>query len=264
MRFMVGRENAVLKPPCQDETNRFPTQIPAVTIPRMDNRDILARIEKRLKMLGLSAQAASVAAGLSKDAIRNWQRKPETMPVTRSLMALAPVLETSVEWLLGEIDDETAPTGPAGIRYGGIVEAGAFRPWDELNQEAELRTVPLAPDPRYPAAAQSAFEVIGDSMTLARIEPGMWVQAVDLNVWEKLHGSPRDGLLVIVANTRDGEPQRELTVKRLRIYRDRLELVPESANQRHRPLVFPYPPRPAEGCGAEIIAVVLSAHWLFS
>jgi hypothetical protein len=52
-------------------------------------------------------------------------------------------------------------------------------------------------------------------------------------------------------------------VKRLRIFRDRIELQPESINKSHKALVFPNPPRDAES-GANVIAVVLSATWLFA
>ena len=82
-------------------------------INRMDLRDILPRIERRLQDMGLSAQAASERAG-SKDLIRNWRRsvkagKPAGM-TTGSLLSLADVLKTTEAWLLtGEGDPEVAP-----------------------------------------------------------------------------------------------------------------------------------------------------------
>lgn len=72
--------------------------------------DVLQRVEKRLKAVGLSAQAASVKAGLSKDAIRNMQRavpqKGRGGVTTRTITALAPVLRTNVSWLLEGIGPE--------------------------------------------------------------------------------------------------------------------------------------------------------------
>lgn len=144
------------------------------------------------------------------------------------------------------------------------MQAGAFRRNNPFDQDAEQRRIPLPHDPRYPAAAQYAFAVVGDSMTEAHIIEGMHVLAVDLHTWERLHGEPRDGLLVVVARQRNGEPERELTVKRLRIFRDRLELQPESRNPAHSPIVFALPPRQDEEAGAEIIAVVLSATWILT
>lgn len=72
--------------------------------------DVLERVEQRLKAVGLSAQAASLKAGLSKDAIRNMQRavqqKGRAGVSTRTITALAPVLDTTVSWLLtGENDN---------------------------------------------------------------------------------------------------------------------------------------------------------------
>lgn len=65
--------------------------------------DILSRIESRLKVVGLTARAASLAAG-KPDAIRNLKRAVQSGQrqgvSTATLVALAPVLQTTVEWLL--------------------------------------------------------------------------------------------------------------------------------------------------------------------
>lgn len=263
MLDMMAPSVTVIKPLCQLISNRSKFASSAVIIPHM-NSDIVQRIEQRLNQLELSAQGASVAAGLSKDAIRNWQRHPENMPSARSLIALAPVLKTSVKWLIGESDDPAMDSDkPFGVRFGGIVEAGAFRPNDGLHQDNDYRLVNLPPDPRYPAAAQYAFSVVGDSMTEAHIFEGMHVLAVDAHVWERLHGEPGDGKLVVVARTRNGDPERELTVKRLRIFRDRIELQPMSRNPHWQPLVFPNPPVEDGPAEATIIAVVLQATWIY-
>ena len=78
--------------------------------------DILSRIEKRLAEVGLSAAAASKAATGNTDAIRNIQRaareKPEGGVSTRTLAALAPVLRTSVTWLLDGSGAEHAEAQP--------------------------------------------------------------------------------------------------------------------------------------------------------
>lgn len=80
--------------------------------------DILDRIEQRLIDVGLSASAASVAAGLSKDAIRNIRRARAQGVVAgvnvRTVEALAPVLKTTKSWLLGEGGDEDRVAVPRG------------------------------------------------------------------------------------------------------------------------------------------------------
>lgn len=70
---------------------------------------LLSRIEERLRVVGLSASAASTAAGLSVDAIRNIRRasrdSADVGVSSRTLEALAPVLGTSVAWLLaGDVE----------------------------------------------------------------------------------------------------------------------------------------------------------------
>lgn len=70
-------------------------------------KTVADRIKKRLKAVGMSAQAASLAAGMSKDGIRNIFRKPEQTPQGRNLIPLAEVLETTVSWLLKGEGPET-------------------------------------------------------------------------------------------------------------------------------------------------------------
>lgn len=89
--------------------------------------DVVRRVESRLDALGLSASAASKAAGLSADAIRNLQRAAKAGGrqgvSTRTINALAPVLHANVNWLLnGDGDDgHTSDSVPV----VGYVSAGA-------------------------------------------------------------------------------------------------------------------------------------------
>lgn len=201
------------------------------------------------------------------DLIRNMKRNRSTAPQGRNLSKLARVLGVSETWLLtgeGPAETQVERETAAGVCYGGIVEAGAFRPIDLFNQDGEHRRVPLPPDPRFPAASQFAFRVEGDSMVNAGIHPGMYVLAVEYHAWERLRGEPGDGARVIVAHTRDGHPERELTVKTLRIFRDRLELHPESPNPAHKPLTYPWPPTPDTERHTQLLAVVLAATFLFA
>ncbi len=79
----------------------------------MELEDVLARIESRLKAVGLSAHAASLAAGRP-DAIRNLKRAVKNHDrrgvTTETLLALAPVLKTSAAWLLEGISEQTSST----------------------------------------------------------------------------------------------------------------------------------------------------------
>jgi SOS-response transcriptional repressor LexA len=230
---------------------------------RMSDNPIYDRIQARLRKLGISERAASMKAVGNAELLRNIRRNRSVAPRSGSLSKLARVLGVTETWLLTGEGDEEAEQIERGIRYGGIVEASAFRPNDAMNQDAEYRTIPLAPDPRYPASAQFAFEVVGDSMDNADIRPGSWVQVVEIHAWQDVHGEPRDGSFVVVARTRNGDDERELTVKRLRIYRDRIELCPESSNPKHKPFVFPNPPTDNDASEGQVIAVVISSHRLY-
>lgn len=102
-------------------------------------KDILARIEKRLKDVGLSATAASKQAGLSEDAIRNMRRaieKDERQGVsTATIIALAPILQTTTSWLIDGVGSGDPPlvriVGYIGADAGGeIIYATGQESWD--------------------------------------------------------------------------------------------------------------------------------------
>lgn len=182
----------------------------------MEESQMFQRISERLHELGMSERKASMLAVGNPDLVRNLKRHPQSSPRSEHLQHLAAVLGVTESWLLGSTEEKGVKTPhDSGVRFGGVVEAGTWRINDETNQDAALRRVPLPPDPRYPATAQYAFQVVGDSMTEAGIFEGHYVLAVDLHAWQRLHGEPVDGKLVVVARTRNGDPERELTVKRL-------------------------------------------------
>ena len=66
-------------------------------------KDVLERVESRLKALNMSAHAASMAAK-KPDAVRNLRRAVQNGErrgiTTDTLSALAPVLQTTASWLM--------------------------------------------------------------------------------------------------------------------------------------------------------------------
>jgi SOS-response transcriptional repressor LexA len=257
--------HAALVPYCQGQSGRSLSRPLLRYIRRTMEDTMFDRITQRLEALGMTERHASMLAVGNADLVRNLKRNRSRSPRGDSLGKLAKVLRVSEAWLLGNSSDDAEPAveRPFGVRFGGVVEAGTFRPQNDLSQDDDYRLVPLPHDARYPATAQYAFSVMGDSMTRERIFEGMHVLGVDLLVWERLHGAPRDGQLVVVARTRNGHPERELTVKKLRIFTDRLELQPCSDNPGYSPLVFPLPLQEDAMADACIIAVVLSATWIY-
>ena len=135
----------------------------------MELEDVLFRIESRLKAVGLSAHAASLAAKRPdaicnlKRAVKNHDRRGVT---TETLMALAPVLKTTAAWLLEGVGE---PTPGNTVQVVGRIGAGA-----EILPEFEQ----IPPEGLYeievpfPIANDAiAFQVEGDSMW-PRYDPG--------------------------------------------------------------------------------------------
>lgn len=93
---------------------------------------ILDRINERLEAVGLSESAAAKLAGLSADAIRNVRRKVESGDTaggvsSRTLEKLAPVLQTTVDYLMtgqgeGEVGNWSTVIGMGYIGAGAQIE----------------------------------------------------------------------------------------------------------------------------------------------
>lgn len=150
--------------------------------------DVVHRVESRLEAVGLSATAASKAAGLSGDAIRNLQRAAKEGKrqgvSTRTINALAPILKTNVNWLLnGEGDENTAPPS-ASVAVVGFVGAGSVAtlfsegqgPFDEV-------------EPPFNATPNTvALGIRGTSLGPAFDEGIVFYDDVRSPVTEDLHG----------------------------------------------------------------------------
>ncbi|HXZ16015.1 MAG TPA: hypothetical protein VEH77_08620 [Roseiarcus sp.] len=111
---------------------------------------VLERIESRLKILNMTENAASLAAG-KPDAIRNLRRGVRSGSrkgiSTATLAALAPVLKTTAEWLMtGRI----APDGETAVEAVSLPYADAILAltWTfealRLGSDAECRVLARA------------------------------------------------------------------------------------------------------------------------
>lgn len=143
----------------------------------MELRAVVDRVERRLKAVEKSAAAASREAGLSEDAIRNMKRALEgggrKGVSTATISALAPVLRTSMGWLLNGEGSEDAQT---------VAPAGGVGVWGKIGARAEVHPfTDYSSDPMYeielpptvdPTRQYVGFEIEGFSMPPAT--PG-WV-----------------------------------------------------------------------------------------
>ena len=250
----------------------------------MDLPLLISRIDERLKALRISAAKASSLAG-KPDAIRNIRRaikskKPHSVTMN-TLEALARALQTNPAWLLGQSDDlsnlnkfeaknwnkpalsddsEVAPVENRNIvklPLRGIVQAGM---WQEIDTfwEDRLSNFPVTPDPGYPVEDQFLLSVRGDSMNDSKPFP-IVEGAMLLCVSFAAYGRPVESKkIVVIHQTGDSGSTVEATVKRAYLFKDRLELRPESTNKKHKKIVLKgLHPDMDESKEVKIVGVVL-------
>lgn len=129
----------------------------------MDMGSILKRLSARREELGLSEQALSLKAGMSKDGLRNWRRRFEKGDETAganvgSISKVASVLGVTELWLLHGLDTDTRPT----ISIAGKVGAGAQVPVFDAYEKGDGPQVEAPTG--LPASGIVAVEIEGDSM----------------------------------------------------------------------------------------------------
>lgn len=234
------------------------------------NQVLRERIQLRLDAIRQSAQAVSLAARLGRNAVRQILTGDNRNPSIATLERLARVLHCDVAYLLGTqdnavLDGEIKSVGRT-IPIVGNVEAGVFRemtgaePWLQQDQYEQIV------DPgssQHPRARHFAMRVAGDSMNAAKPRPilegdiAIFVDMVDAEL------SVTDGEIYLVRRTRDSGQSYEWTLKRAKVFRDRIELTPESSNPKHAPMVIPRRgPMPSDA--VEILAVGLLIATRFS
>ena len=129
----------------------------------MELQRVLKRIDARLKAVGMSPNAASKAAG-KPDAIRNLRRAAKDGnrqgATTTTMAALAPILKTTVQWLLeGEgIEDLSAESRTIPV-WGKAGAGGEINSFHEGN--TEIGRIPAPDDSNEQTGA---VEISGDSL----------------------------------------------------------------------------------------------------
>lgn len=129
-------------------------------------------------------------------------------------------------------------------------EAGTWREVD-IN-DGEPPAFYVAMSEKYPGLPRFLVEVRGDSMTDVKIFDGDFVIAVD---WTHL-GGMADGQIVVAQRIRDGGHTIETTIKELRLFSDRFELVPRSPNPKHKPIIVFNDTEADDGIEVRIIGLV--------
>lgn len=200
---------------CQRVMSRYASGYDAGIFPHMTERlkdQILERIEERLRVLDITANAAGIASGQGKDLIRDWRRS-KGLPRIDSLIRLAPVLKTTPQWLsYGTGENEITELHVPIVSW---VAASAFADAPQIVDTSDHPTMLVS---GLAAGPYIALEVKGDSMN--RVAPEGTRIVVDLQARELL---PRR-FYVFLRGT-------EATFKRYMTSPDRLE--PFSTNAAH-------------------------------
>lgn len=201
------------------------------------------RLSERIDALGTNAAAVSRKAGLGTTAVYDILNDKNERPGIATIQALAAALDCSVAYLIGEADYTAGAKrrGTQPIRVAGVAEAGNFRVMRDFDASGDndLPLIDAAPSRHYPKAKHFALEVRGDSMNAAAptpINPGVYVLCVDMIDAELVIET---GNIYAVRRSTDGGQTYECTLKRAKVFRDRIELYPESTNARHKPIVIP-------------------------
>jgi SOS-response transcriptional repressor LexA len=212
-------------------------------VARAQDKLLIERIEELMRTRQTNSAQLSRDAGLGDTAVYDiitGKNKNPSIPVTK---AIAKALHTTVAYLVGETDKfstepEQRMTQP--IPIAGLAEAGAFRrDMSTYSQEERLPTIDGPMSRHYPKADHFALEVRGDSMNAVRegaIMEGMYVLCVDM---ASAGISVESGKIYAIRRTMDHGQTYETTIKRARVYRDRIELVPESTNPAHEKITVP-------------------------
>lgn len=223
-------------------------------------------VQNRLRALDLGPIEAATAAGLERTFIRDIvEGRKETIRQS-SLAKLAAALRWSPTQLnaalAGQVpteSDEITAVDAAliPVRVQGTVEAGSWREVDEFDDVQDI-WINDTRDADFPDARLVAADVGGDSMNALKPRPILPGDRIVAIVFDDLRGRVplRDGMVVVVEQSRDGGQFRERSVKQLEIFDDRYEFHPRSTNPKHKPIIVDRDFAADDGRSVEIIWLV--------
>lgn len=176
------------------------------------------RIRERLDALDINPFEAARKIGAERTFINDLLIGKKKTIRSAALPSVAQALDCDTEYLMGaqDIPRRTTPAqrpqdralaAPQALPLAGVAEAGT---WRAAPRSGPPPALPVAPDPRFPAAAQAAYLVRGDHAE--------WLGAPDGSVIVAVTGAGyRDGDVVLIRRTRQGEegPEEEITLRRV-------------------------------------------------
>lgn len=177
------------------------------------------------------------------------------LPRLDTLEALAPVLETTPEWLAFGVGSGADATHAGGVPMIGEVAAGLWFDVEEVDVP-RFPQYPIPADLRYPASAQYGLVVRGSSINRIAKE-GEVLHCIDIGITAI---EPADGDLVIVERRRAQGSQKEVTAKKLRKKGRFIELTPDSDDERWKQPLRLDPAKAPDGEEIAIVAIVVAVY----
>ncbi|MHA7900795.1 MAG: LexA family protein [Henriciella sp.] len=188
------------------------------------------RLQRSLTRKKVSPRKASLAVGASSNFIYDILNDKVKSPRADTLAELAGYLDVSLTWLLtGRMGSGESP----GVRVVGKAEAGA---WREINNfEETTEYTPIAPVAAYPAEAQFAVEVAGESVNNF-CSSGGWVICVRPDAYLPNGADEQKALnnKFVVVERINADGLVETTIKKYVVNGESIELRPDSNDPRHQ------------------------------
>lgn len=183
------------------------------------NYTILMNLNQRIfqarKDADLTQDQLAEAVGKTRSAVAQWE-SGEVRPRHSTLVAIARATKVSLQWLESGVDPEIF-----GLPAVGEVAAGT---WKEGTIEFAAHTVPVSPNPDYPAHAQRLYRVSGTSLNRIAAD-GSYLHAVAIG---EAGIRPEVGDLVVVRRMEHGLT--EYTAKRIWAIGGKRYLKPDSVD----------------------------------
>lgn len=188
------------------------------------------RIKRARERAGLSQSELARIAGVTRASVSHWEMD-KTHPRPNHIRTIANALNVSQAWLSHGDESKTQDNSTLStirtqtVPVMGQASAGVFLS-PVSDSDISSRSLVVAANHRYPHAQRFAVEVVGTSMN-RHFLPGDYAICVP---WDEIGKEFADGDIVFVERQRAGEV--EYTVKKVRIIDGKVELWPDSYDER--------------------------------
>jgi len=211
------------------------------------------RVRKRMEELGLNNVEVARNGGLERTFVFDLLKGKKATIRKTYLEQLAIALKCDPAYLRGDQEElikggvlsvsrEVPPPRKAedSLELAGILESGAFRTSQPSGR------VPVRSDLRHIGLRQFAFRVSGDEFLALGMPDKTIVTAVALSDYVERYGALKSGQIVAVESSFAGMPGRELTLRKVQVFTDRVELRPATNASEAKTLIVD-----ADGAGSE-------------